>query len=236
MVFCKEPLSRFLIFNKLCSQRSTKNFVKNNEVTVNRKLIKDASFLIDTENDSIEVNKKILPSVKHVYLMINKPEGVVCSTVSDSHKTVYDLLKRNFDEQKLYALKCVGRLDNDTSGLLLLSTNGTFVNQLTAPENNVEKVYRVKLRDPVNDKDAYTINAEKGIIIPPEKKSPSFVSKPAFIKWLSDDTLEITVTEGKFHEVRRIFSALGNFVIKLKRIRMGDFLLGDLEEGDYKIL
>lgn len=233
----KEPLSRFLISFNLCSQRSAKNFVKNNEVLVNGNSIKDASFLIDTENDIVKAGGKILPQVKHTYIMLNKPEGVVCSTVSDSHKTVYDLLKGKFDETELYNLKCVGRLDNSTSGLLLLSTNGTFVNQLTSPENNVEKTYFVKLQDPVADKESYLLKARKGIEIPPEKKSPSFISKPAFIKWFSDNTLEITVTEGKFHEIRRIFSALGNYVVKLKRLKMGDFILDEsLNEGEFKVL
>ena len=233
----KEPLSRFLISYNLCSQRSAKNFVKNNEVVVNGNSIKDASFLVDTENDTVIVGGKILPQVKHKYIMLNKREGVECSTVSDSHKTVYDLLKGNFNETELYKLKCVGRLDNNTSGLLLLSTNGTFVNQLTSPENEVEKTYFVKLRDSITDKKSYVLKAEKGIEIPPENKSPAFISKSAFIKWLSDDSLEITVTEGKFHEIRRIFSALGNYVVKLKRLKMGDFILDEtLNEGEFKFL
>ena len=81
------------------------------------------------------------------------------------------------------------------------------------------------------------LKAEKGIEIPPENKSPAFISKSAFIKWLSDDSLEITVTEGKFHEIRRIFSALGNYVVKLKRLKMGDFILDEtLNEGEFKFL
>ena len=156
----KEPLSRFLISYNLCSQRSAKNFIKNNEVVVNGNSIKDASFLVDTENDTVIVGGKILPQVKHKYIMLNKPEGVVCSTVSDSHKTVYDLLKGNFNETELYKLKCVGRLDNNTSGLLLLSTNGTFVNQLTSPENKVEKTYFVKLRDSITDKKSYVCHTK----------------------------------------------------------------------------
>lgn len=237
MEFSKESLSRFLIAHNLCSQRSAKNFLKNNCVCVNNVHVSDASFLTDSEKDEVSVNGKIIPSVKHICVMLNKPCGFVCSSVSDSHSTVYDLLKGKIDIPDVCDLKCVGRLDNDTSGLLLLSTNGSFVKSLTDPQNEIEKTYFVRLRDSVSDKDAYIKMAASGIEIPPEKKSPGFKSRPAVLKWLTDDSLEITVTEGKFHEVRRIFSALENHVVELKRIRIGNFVLDEkLKEGEFKVL
>lgn len=238
MEFTKEPVSRFLINSSVCSQRNAKNFIKNNEVLINGIRISESSFLIDSENDVVTVNKKRIPSVKHTYLMLNKPQGVVCSTVSDSHSTVYDLLRGKIPEYIIDRLKCAGRLDSDTTGLLLMSTNGSFVNALTDPDNKITKTYSVKLRDKVNpqEQNEYSKIVSLGVKIPPEKKSPAFTSKPAELKWISEDSVEITVTEGKFHEVRRIFSALGNFVIELKRLSMGDFLLGELLEGEVKAL
>lgn len=238
MEFTKEPVSRFLINSLICSQRNAKIFIKNNEVLVNEKRVIESSTLIDSENDVVTVNEKIIPAVKHTYLMLNKPKGVVCSTVSDSHTTVYDLLKGKLADQIIVKLKCAGRLDCDTTGLLLMSTNGSFINALTDPDKKIQKTYIVKLRDKVNldQQKIYSKNAALGLKIPSEKKSPEFISKPAHLNWISEDCVEITVTEGKFHEVRRIFSALENFVVELKRVRMGDFSLEELSEGEIKVL
>lgn len=236
MTSLKEPLSRVLINQKLTSQRSAKNFIKNNEVLINGTRIFEASFPVDSEKDEVIVNSKKLSPVIHQTLMLNKPRGVVCSTVSDSHCTVYDLLKRKFDGPDLFKFKCAGRLDCDTSGLLILSTNGTLIKVLTDPQNNVEKKYYVKLRDAVSDKKLYSEKIAAGIEIPPEKKSPGFTSRSAKLEWISCDEVFITVTEGKFHEVRRIFAALDNQVMELKRIQMGDFFLDEnLREGEIKL-
>lgn len=236
MTSLKEPLSRVLINQKLTSQRSAKNFIRNNEVLINGMRIFEASFPVDSEKDEVIVNSKKLSPVIHQTLMLNKPRGVVCSTVSDSHCTVYDLLKRKIDGPDLFKFKCAGRLDCDTSGLLILSTNGTLVKVLTDPQNNVEKKYYVKLRDAVSDKKLYSEKIAAGIEIPPEKKSTGFTSRSAKLEWISCDEVFITVTEGKFHEVRRIFAALNNQVMELKRIQMGDFFLDEnLREGEFKL-
>lgn len=235
----KESLSRILINQKICSQRCAKNFIKKNEILVNGEKIDDSGFLIDSENDEIFVNGVKLQKIHHIYLMMNKPCGVVCSTKSDSHKTVFDLLREKLPKLDLTNLKCVGRLDSDTSGLLLFSTNGTFVKEMTAPEKKVEKTYFVRLKNFVSakEKDEYSKKIENGFLLNPEKKSPAFFCKSAKISWISDKTLEITVTEGKFHEVRRIFSTLGNSVVELKRIKIGDFVLDkNLHEGEIKPL
>lgn len=259
-----ETLGRVLIHHKLCSQRTAKKFVEKNQILVNGSPVVSVGAFINVEQDELSVNGKIFPCYNHFYLMMNKPLGVVCSTVSDSHKTVFDLLNHNQNfknrldkiinnpdgefsssisfsntETVLQNLKCVGRLDSDTSGLLLFSTNGTFVNAMTAPENNVSKKYFVRLRHsvPAHKQSEYCAKIEKGFLLPAEKKSPAFVSRPGKASWLSDSTLEITVTEGKFHEVRRIFSGLGNFVVELKRVGFGEFVLPqELNKGEIKFL
>ncbi len=174
-----------------------------------------------------------------IYLLMNKPCGYVCSAVSDSHKTVYQLLTPELQNLVRNAkrgerLHTVGRLDCNTSGLLLLTTDGYYSHSLTAPEMNVQKTYRVHLKSP--GKKQYIALARHGLILPAEKKFPELQSAPAEIRF-TDETLfecEIKITEGKFHQVRRIFKALGNEVVKLERTAIGALTLPSwLAAGDY---
>lgn len=182
----------------------------------------------------IEKNQK-----KNLYIVLNKPAGYVCSAVSDSHKTVYELLPPDMRElvtkpKRGHRLHTVGRLDCDTSGLLLLTTDGFFSHKLTAPENKIEKTYIAKLKNPGNL--SYIEKAKKGLILPPEKKAPEQLSQPAFLKPIDSEFFlwQIKITEGKFHQVRRIFLALRNEVEFLQRTKIGRFELPPmLSEGEF---
>ena len=175
----------------------------------------------------------------NIYLIMNKPAGYVCSSVSDSHKTVYELLPQEMRElvskpKRGHRLHTVGRLDCDTSGLLFLTTDGHFSHRLTSPENKIEKTYIVRLKNPGNL--SYIEKAEKGLILPPQKTAPQQLSLPAFLKPLDSQFLlwQVKITEGKFHQVRRIFMALQNEVEQLKRTKIGHFELpSELNEGDF---
>lgn len=174
-----------------------------------------------------------------IYLLMNKPAGYVCSAVSDSHHTVYELLTPELQDlvqnaKRGQRLHTVGRLDCETSGLLLFTTDGIFSHKLTAPDLAIEKTYIADLEKPGTLE--YITLAEQGLTLPPEKKAPEQKAGPARLHPLNAELTkwEITVTEGKFHEVRRLFRALGNEVVKLKRIRIGDFVLPDgLDEGEW---
>lgn len=171
--------------------------------------------------------------------MMNKPAGYVCSAVSDSHHTVYELLPPELQDlvqnaKRGQRLHTVGRLDCDTSGLLLLTTDGNFSHNLTAPENEITKTYLAELQAPGTQD--YITRAAAGLTLPAEKKAPEQLAASAGVCPLNDTlTLwKVTVTEGKFHEVRRIFRALGNEVISLKRTSMGPYQLPEnLESGAY---
>lgn len=202
---------------------------------------------------------------------MNKPKGYVCSAVSDSHKTVYQLLPSELQDLVQNAkrgerLHTVGRLDCETSGLLLITNDGDFSHKLTDPQNKIEKNYLVTLAHPVTKDDAarYVKEVAAGVILPPEKKAPEEKSAPGKLEFTTGTGLpkkleftmgsdlpvttgtvldencvncKIIVTEGKFHEVRRIFRALGNEVINLKRIKLGNYELPlDLKEGSYIII
>lgn len=174
-----------------------------------------------------------------IYLMMNKPRGYVCSAVSDSHKTIYELLEPELQQlvqgaKRGERLHTIGRLDCETSGLILFTTDGYFSHRVAAL--GVSKTYVATLENPViqNEQLVYTTRAAQGLILPPEKKFNEQKSAPAQLKFIDETTCQITVYEGKFHEVRRIFRALGNEVTELKRIAIGSLVLPDsLAPGQY---
>ena len=181
-----------------------------------------------------------------VYLMMNKPKGYVCSAASDSHKTVYELLPPELQDlvknaKRGHRLHTIGRLDADTTGLLLLTTDGMFSHRIAAsvvePVETTTKTYLATLQKEVSpaQQTKYISRAALGLTLPPEKKALEQQAAPATIKFISTTTAEITVTEGKFHEVRRIFRALGNEVTALERTAIGPLQLPkDLLPGEYK--
>ena len=178
----------------------------------------------------------------YIYLVMNKPAGFVCSAVSDSHKTVYDLLSPELKELVSVAprgsrLHTVGRLDCDTSGLLLLTNDGKFSHEITA--GRVTKTYRATLARSLStaEQKEYIKLAAAGRTLPPEKKYGEQKAAPAELSFATNGVCEITVREGKFHEVRRIFRALGNEVLALKRVSLGSLELDtSLAPGEYRNL
>ncbi len=175
-----------------------------------------------------------------LYFILNKPLGYVCSSVSDSHSVVLELFPEDFlispEGAKLHT---AGRLDCNTEGLLIVTNDGKFSNYLTRPQNCISKTYSVKLRDPVfpEKQEIYIKRAAEGVMMSPDKKAGEQMSGSAIIKWEKSEDLSsalITLTEGKFHEVRRIFAALGNEVTALKRIKIETLELPpDLPPGKF---
>ena len=179
---------------------------------------------------------------------MNKPAGYVCSSVSDSHHTVYELLSEDLKELVFNAkrgsrLHTIGRLDCDTSGLLLFTNDGMFSHNMACPAFHIQKTYDVVLKNPVTIEkgNEYIKKVEQGMYLPEEKKGSAFVTLPAKLELCIDESdqtdiskCRITICEGKFHQVRRMFSALGNEVAQLKRISFGPYILPpSLEEGKY---
>ena len=179
-----------------------------------------------------------------IYLMMNKPCGYVCSAVSDSHKTVYELFPPELrslvqNAKRGERLHSIGRLDCNTSGLLLFTTDGDFSNYLTRPQNHIPKTYEVTLKIPVDEQtqSEYISRASKGVMLPAEKKAPEQQGAGAQLEFITPTFCRITVTEGKFHEVRRIFLALKNEVVFLKRIAVGSLVLDEnLQEGQCRLI
>lgn len=188
----------------------------------------------------------LFPRSGFTYLMMNKPSGTVCSTVSDRSTTVFQLLGSDVPT----GLSAVGRLDKDTSGLLLLSDDGMFVHNLTIPESHITKTYHVWLSTPVSPAQQYeyTKRCAEGLNLPPCEKSPAFVTASAKLEWLGVMPPELgcsscgtecllTISEGKFHQVKRMMEALGNQVAALVRIAIGNLELDKkIGPGEYRSL
>ncbi len=178
---------------------------------------------------------------KFIYLIMNKPCGYVCAAASDSHKTVYELLTPELQELVRGAprgsrLHTVGRLDCDTSGLLLITNDGKFSNKITT-NPDIQKTYRARLTEPVTaeNQQTYITRASAGLTLPPEKKYGEQKALPAALHFEAADVCRVTVGEGKFHEVRRIFRALGNEVVALERVAIGSLTLPpDLAPGQWR--
>lgn len=175
--------------------------------------------------------------------MLNKPCGYVCKAEADRNKTVFELLPKELQTlvkgaKRGERLHTVGRLDLDTSGLLIITNDGKFSHKITAPESGVKKVYRVTLGREVSDeeREIYVRKAAEGVMMGADKKAGEEMSGPAKIEWEENSCL-ITLTEGKFHEVKRIFRALGNEVVGLERLSVGELVLDkSLALGEYRAL
>ncbi len=188
----------------------------------------------------------VLSPKSHLYILMNKPKNCVCSRVSDKSQTVYEVLElalseigANISQEQLKSLSSLGRLDKDTTGLLLFSTNGSFNHYVTDEKNKIPKTYYVKLKKSLTKTQQieYKKKLEDGILLEAEKKAKKVFVKNQKVQWESENTCFFTIEQGIFHQVRRSFLSLGNEVLELHRVKIGDFELPkDLNFGDVKIL
>ena len=199
-------------------------------MTVNGKTVKDAKFHVDPIKDVVLISGEEVVYREFIYLMMNKPPGVISATEDNRDKTVVDLLEL---KDAIYEPFPVGRLDKDTEGLLLLTNDGQLTHQLLSPKKNVPKTYFAVINDEVTDDDVAEF--KKGVTL-----DDGYHTKPGVLKILKSglrSDIELTITEGKFHQVKRMFEAVGKKVIYLKRISMGPIPLDEtLELGEYREL
>jgi len=207
-----------------CGSRSElKKVAKEGRISVDGRIIRDSSFKLDPGTAGVELDGRAIIYEKYVYFMLNKPAGVI--SASSGSATVMDLIHEPFRD-----LFPCGRLDRDTEGLLLITNDGPLAHQLLSPAHHVDKEYECILRDPVSGADIRRL-AEGMIIDGGEQCLPAFCT-PA-----GDHACRIILQEGKFHEVKRLFLALGNEVTFLRRIRMKNLVLDEsLAPGCYRRL
>lgn len=205
------------------SRRKAEELIEQGRISVNGEVVTKQGVSVHPSRDTVTLDgKKLTPIEEHIYIILHKPAGYL-STKSDTHdrKTVIDLVP----EKNVYP---VGRLDKDTEGLLLLTNDGDFAYQVTHPKFEHEKEYTVHLKSPLSPTQKEKI--ERGIIIDGSKTSPCEITN------IKNNICNITIHEGKKRQIRRMFEAVGNHVIYLKRIRIGQLKLGTLKKGEYKVI
>ncbi|MBY6181428.1 MULTISPECIES: pseudouridine synthase [Staphylococcus] len=218
-------LDKFLANMGVGTRTEVKQLLKKGKVTVNTSVEKSPKSYINPTEDMVCVNEKQVEFVNNVYIMLNKPKGYISATHDESNRTVIDLIP----EYQHLNIFPVGRLDKDTEGLLLITNDGQFSHNLMSPSKHVSKTYEVTSQNPVTkaDIDAF----KKGIIL---SDGPV---KPAQLTRINETTSQVTIYEGKYHQVKRMFHAIENEVLELKRLKIANLALDEnLKSGEYKLL
>ena len=210
--------------SNLDTRKNIKRNAKKGGLVINGEIVKDSSTQVDPKVDQVFYMGEFVDYFENIYIMMNKPAGVLSAT-DDKERTVIDLLDEFYQGLNL---SIAGRLDKDTRGLILLSTDGKFIHKVTSPNSNIEKTYLVETRDKIDK--SLIEEFKKGVYI----KEDNYTARPAKLEILEDKKALVKVTEGKFHLVKRLFSNLSNEVISLKRIAIGNLKLDPmLKEGEY---
>jgi 16S rRNA pseudouridine516 synthase len=212
------------------TRKEVKTLLKTSAVKLNDEIVKDGKTQIKVEEDVVTVWDERVIYKPFIYLMMNKPQGVISATEDRVHETVIDLLDEDAQHYEPFP---VGRLDIDTVGLLLITNDGQLSHRVLAPKKHVPKTYFAKILGEVTEDDVVLFT--KGVEL-----DDGYVTKPAdlhILKSGSQSEIELTITEGKFHQVKRMFEAVEKKVIYLKRVKMGGLPLDEtLNEGEYREL
>lgn len=195
------------------SRNDARSLIKGGSVTCDGSVVNDPAAKFDAEKSVIAAHGKPLFFKEHIYIMMNKPQGVVSATTDAKIKTVIDIVPENLKRKNLFP---AGRLDRDTVGFMLITDDGDFAHRILSPSKHVEKTYIAHLRDKLSDEGKKIL--ENGAVL-----SDGTECMDAKVKLIDDEgkTAEITIREGKYHQIKRMFASVGNEVIFLKRISIG---------------
>lgn len=224
-------LDKFLSKATQLSRKDCKKILHAEEITVNGNIVKDASQHIDEVHDDIEwLGEPLSVATGNRYILLYKPDGFECSLKPKEYPSVVELI----DVPEVSSLRIVGRLDVDTTGVLLLSDDGTFLHRVTSPKHHVAKAYHLTLADPMDKQQQEKAIQEiaKGILLDGEYEK----TKPADLSFIDDQHAILILTEGKYHQVKRMMAYFGNKVVKLHRASIGNITLNGLEMGECRFL
>lgn len=220
-------IDKYLAQTTGLSRKEIKRLMHKDQVTINGQTVRDSGTKV-SDDDIVTLQDQEMDAPRARYLMLYKPEGYVCSTDDPTHPTVSGLL---FDEARPEALHIAGRLDVDTTGLLLITDDGQWSHRITSPKHKQGKRYLVTTADPIHP-DTIQQFAE-GVMLLNEKKPTA----PSTLDIISEHEAYLTLTEGRYHQVKRMFAAVGNKVVALHRDRIGTIELDpELEPGEYREL
>jgi len=223
-----ERLQKVIAQSGVASRRKAEELILAGRVCVNGEVVRELGVKV-SGSDIITVDKKQLGREAKEYYLLNKPRGVVSTSKDDKgRKTVVDLIATN---ARVYP---VGRLDYDTTGLLILTNDGEFANLMMHPKNKIDKVYIAKVRGILTGEAIH--NLENGVVIDGKKTSPGKVKVRKKDAQSQTSIVEIVIHEGRNHQVKRMFAEVGYEVLKLKRERIGFLTLGNLKSGEYRKL
>lgn len=225
----RQRIDKIIASQGAYSRNDVRQLVRNGKVAVNSVTVSDPGMKVEPETDKITVNGRTLGYSEYIYIMLNKPEGIVSASRSPGEKTVIDLVPAELKRRGLFP---AGRLDKDTTGFVLITDDGGFAHEILSPVKHIEKTYIAQLDRPI-----------------PAQKQAEFESSvtladgyeclPAKIRELSEDSLsvEIKLREGKYHQVRRMAAACGSHVVSLCRVAMGGLRLDDsLAPGECRLI
>lgn len=224
-------LDKYLAEMGVGTRQEVKKQIRQGKAAVNGTVVKAADTKIDETSDEVTICGRNISYVSYEYYMLNKPAGVVSATEDRRDTTVIDLIK----DKKRKDLFPVGRLDKDTEGLLLITNDGDLAHRLLAPKKHVDKVYYAKIDGMVTEEDVKRF--AEGIDIGAEEEEMTRPAKLDIMKSAEESEIRLTIHEGKFHQVKRMFLAVGKEVTYLKRERMGTLCLDEnLKPGEYRLL
>lgn len=220
-------LDKFLSQSTDYSRKEVRRFLKMGEVTLNGEEVRDPSMHVNEIEDEIYLNGYPLEAPGEKYLMLNKPLGCVCSNNDGTHPSVLSFI----DLPRANELVICGRLDVDTTGLVLITTDGKWAHRITSPKHKTGKLYQVVTADPIPE-DAIDKFAQGMMLINDKVRT-----KPAELRITASNEAEVVLTEGRYHQVKRMFGAIGNKVEELHRASIGNIHLDeDLKLGEYRFL
>mgnify|MGYP004635582327 FL=1 len=219
-------LDKFFTTTATLTRSRAQKEIRSGHISVNGITIKNPDFHIDPENDEVVYDGNKITYSKFIYIIMNKPRNVVSATTDVREKTVLDLLP---DGMRNLGLFPCGRLDKDTTGLVILTNDGVAAHNALSPKRHVKKLYRFTVADPYSDEDILSI--EQGITL-----KDGYTTKPCKIKRIDICNGYITLTEGKYHEIKRLFGARGNKIISLSRESFGNVNIGNLSDGEWRFM
>lgn len=231
-------LDKFISSNTHYSRSDARKLIKAGRIAVNGEPVAAADTSVKSKKDVISLDGVRIEPIGEIYLMVNKPEGYVCANEDGEHPTIIDLLRdeANFVGARksplpLQDLQIAGRLDIDTTGLVLVTNDGQWNHAITSPAADCKKNYRVSLKQPLDP--SVPERFAKGIQLEGEKRK----TRPAFVHVITPKKVRLSLSEGKYHQVKRMFAATGNGVKKLHRESIGGvFLDKTLKPGQYRLL
>lgn len=217
-----ERIDKVIATETKYSRREVKELIDKKRVMVNGNIIFKSDIKVDSETDEITIDNLMLKIKKHIYLMLNKPKGYISATEDKISQTVLDLVPEEFSHRNLFP---AGRLDKDTTGLMIITDDGEFAHNILSPKKHIKKTYKVTIDIPISE--SMVQGFKNGVLLNDGK------CQEALLKITGTNTGFVTLTEGRYHQIKRMFACYGAKVVELERIGMGNFILPkDLKSGE----